>query len=76
MLYYTIYIKGLNNGTGYIDVGLEDDQLLKDFDQYLDIGMRAHRNYAVTDAGGSSGGKTKFAINVADIIAITVTKPK
>ena len=48
MIYYTIFVKGLNNSTGYIDVALSDDQLLKDFMQYLDIGIKPHRTYILS----------------------------
>lgn len=70
MIYYTIYVKRLNNGMGYIDVGLEDDQLLKDFEQYLDIGVRPHRSYRLAHAGTSDGGGL-FTIDMSEITAIT-----
>ena len=54
MIYYTIYLKRLNNGTGYVDIALHDDQLLKDFEQYLDIGVRAHRLYKLADTPGAA----------------------
>ena len=76
MIYYTIYVKSLNNGTGYIDLAVEDDQLLKDFLQYLDIGVRAHRSYALHHPGGARGVAGDVAINLADVTAITVTAPK
>lgn len=79
MLYYTIYVKGLNNGTGYIDVALPDDQLMKDFVQMLDVNVKPVRTYPmassgverekpVTDAG-------KFVINLSEVTAITITTP-
>ncbi len=79
MLYYTIHVKGLNNGTGYIDVALPDDQLLKDFIQMLDVNVKPVRTYPmaspldvrgkpVTEAG-------KFVINLSDVTAISVTTP-
>jgi len=55
MIHYTIYVKTLNNGTGYIDVGLEDDQLLQDYLQFLDIGVRSHRTYAIANAPALRG---------------------
>jgi hypothetical protein len=76
MLYYTIYVKSLYNGTGYIDVGLEDDQLLKDFLQYLDIGVRPHRTYGMANPASPKGGAGQFSINVADVVAITTSAPK
>ena len=30
MIYYTICLKRLNNGMGYVDIALHDDRLLKD----------------------------------------------
>jgi hypothetical protein len=72
MLYYTIYIKNLHNGTGYIDV----DQLLKDFAQYLDIGTRPHRPYPMTNPAGSGGNPGQFSLNIAEVVAITVASPK
>ena len=79
MLYYTIYVKGLNNDTGYVDVALPDDQLLKDFVQMLDVNVKPVRTYPmaapsverekpVAEAG-------KFVINLSDVTAITVTTP-
>lgn len=76
MIYYTIYVKNLNNGTGYIDLALEDDQLLKDYLQYLDIGMRPHRTYAVINPGGAKGVGGQVAINIAEVVAITISTPK
>ena len=74
MIYYTIYVKNLHNGTGYIDVGLEDDQLLKDFQQYLDIGLKTHRSYRMANpTGGQSAGL--FAVNLAEVSAITTMPP-
>jgi hypothetical protein len=70
MIYYTIYVKRLNNGVGYIDVGLEDDQLLKDYQQYLDIGVRPHKSYKLAHAGTSDGGGL-FTIDMAEVTAIT-----
>ena len=75
MLYYTIYVKSLHNGTGYIDVALEDDQLMKDFMQYLDIGVRSHRSYLLTNPAGTLGEPGQFAINVAEVLAITTAAP-
>lgn len=71
MVYYTIYVKDLGNGTGYIDVGLEDDQLLKDYLQFLDIGVRPHRTYTIVNPAGSRGKKGAFTINMAEVCAIT-----
>ena len=71
MIYYTIYVKRLNNGMGYIDVALEDDQLLKDFEQYLDIGVRPHRSYRLAPMPGTTDGNGLFTIDVAEVTAIT-----
>ena len=49
MVYFTIYLKNLNNGTGYVDTALADDQLMRDYLQFLDINVKAHRAYAVVD---------------------------
>jgi len=76
MLYYTIYVKNLHNDTGYIDVALEDEQLLKDYLQYLDIGVRPHRSYPMTSAAGPRGTPDQFAVNVAEVVAITTSAPK
>ncbi len=76
MLYYTIYIKNLQNGTGYIDVALEDEQLLRDYAQFLDIGMKPHKPYMLTNPAGTGGTPGKFALNIADVVAITVSSPK
>jgi len=76
MLYYTIYIKNLNNGTGYIDIALEDEQLLKDFAQFLDIGIRPHRSYPMMNPAGSKTAGGQFTLNIAEVVAITVSAPK
>ena len=76
MLYYTVYVKNLHNGTGYIDVALEDDQLLKDFMQFLDIGVRSHRTYPMTNPAGSREGPGKFVVNLTEVVAITTSAPK
>lgn len=77
MIYYTIYVKRLNNGMGYIDVGLEDDQLLKDFEQYLDIGVRPHRSYRLAPTPGTQDAGGLFTIDMSEITAITsISKDK
>jgi len=73
MVYYTIYIKNLYNTTGYIDVCLTDDQLMKDYLQFLDIGIKAHRPYAIAAAGVTRGSSGSFSINLSEIAAITIT---
>jgi hypothetical protein len=78
IIYYTIYMKGLANGSGYIDVALADDQLFKDYLQYLDVGIKPVRTYAVTmppKAQGESVGSGVLAINMSDVSAITTVKP-
>ena len=78
MIYYTIFVKGLNNSTGYIDVALENDQLLKDFMQYLDVGIKPHRVYTVTSPPKATGKSTSstgvFAVNLSDITAMTALR--
>jgi hypothetical protein len=78
MIYYTIFVKGLNNSTGYIDVALENDQLLKDFMQYLDVGIKPHRVYTVTSPPKAAGKLTSstgvFAVNLSDITAMTALR--
>jgi hypothetical protein len=78
MIYYTIFVKGLNNSTGYIDVALENDQLLKDFMQYLDVGIKPHRVYTVTGppkaAGKPVAASGVFAVNLSDITAMTAMR--
>lgn len=71
MLYYTIYVKGLNNQTGYIDVALEDDVLLKDYQIFLDIGLKAHKPYPIANIAGK-GKPGQFIIDLACIAAITL----
>lgn len=75
MIYYTIYVKGLHNQTGYIDIALEDDQLLKDYCSFLDIGIKPHKPYNVADVGGSRGKTSSFAIDIETILAITINVP-
>lgn len=76
MVYFTVYLKNLNNSTGYVDTALADDQLMRDFLQYLDIGVKAHRAYAVVDAANSDAPVGVFAVNLADVAAITATVPQ
>ena len=71
MIYYTIYVKNLSNGTGYIDVALPDDKLMKDYLQFLDLGLRPHHSYPMAQPAGSREGAGTFAINMSDIMAIT-----
>ena len=79
MIYYTIYLKSLANGSGYIDVALADDQLFKDYMQYLDIGIKPVKHYVVTmppKAHGKPVASTGlFSINLSEIAAITTVKP-
>jgi len=79
MIYYTIFVKGLNNSTGYIDVALADDQLLRDFMQYLDVGIKPHRTYVVTAPPKAQSKQSAttgvFAINLSDVTAITALRP-
>ena len=74
MLYYTIYVKNLHNGTGYIDVSLHDDQLMKDFQQFLDMNIRPHKSYRLACPTGVDNGGV-IAINLSDVIAITTVPP-
>jgi hypothetical protein len=76
MVYFTVYLKNLNNGTGYVDTALMDDQLMRDYLQFLDIGVKAHRAYAVVDPGANNTPVGIFAVNLADVAAITVTVPR
>lgn len=76
MVYFTVYLKNLNNGTGYVDTALADDQLMRDYLQFLDIGMKAHRAYAVVDAANNDAPVGVFAVNLADVAAITATVPQ
>ena len=75
MLYYSIYVKNLHNSTGYIDISLADDQLMRDYQQYLDVGLKAHRPYRMATPEGTPDGEGNFAINISEIIAITVVPP-
>ena len=76
MVYFTVYLKNLNNGTGYVDTALADDQLMRDFLQFLDLGIKAHRAYAVVDGAASDAPVGIFAVNLADVAAITATAPQ
>lgn len=76
MTYYTIYIKNLHNGTGYIDVAMEDDQLLHDFAQYLDVGIRPHRAYVMANPAGLQGTAGQFILNITEVVAIMTSTPK
>ena len=76
MIYYTIYVKGIHNQTGYIDIALEDDQLMKDYLSYLDIGIKPHKPYPVSNLGGSRGKTSCFAIDIESITAITINIPE
>ncbi len=76
MVYFTVYLKNLNNGTGYVDTALADDQLMRDYLQFLDIGVKAHRAYAVVDPGAKDVPVGIFAVNLADVAAITATVPQ
>jgi hypothetical protein len=75
MVYYMIHVKGLHNSTGYIDVCLEDGQLLKDYVQFLDLGMRACRIYNVVNPASARDSAGQFAINLTDVAAISVQTP-
>lgn len=79
VIYYTIYLKGLANGSGYIDIALADDQLFKDYLQYLDIGIKPVRTYVVTlppKAHAKAMAETGlFAINFSEVSAVTTVKP-
>jgi hypothetical protein len=79
MLYYTIYVKNLNNSTGYIDVALPNDQLFKDYMQFLDVNVKPCRVYDLA-APASSDGKPvtpngKFIINLSEVTAMTTMIP-
>lgn len=71
MIYYTIYVKGLHNQTGYIDIALEDEQLMKDFSTFLDIGIKPHKSYKVANVPGARGKMGQFCIDMSTISAIT-----
>ncbi len=74
MLYYTLFVKNLHNGTGYIDIALETDELLRDFQQYLDVGLLSHKLYPLARGGNNAGGF--FCINLAEVAAVTVAPPQ
>ena len=75
-VYYTIYVKHLYNGTGYIDVCLENDQLMKDYMHFLDIGVRTHKTYPLANIAGTPGPVGLFAINLSEIAAIATNRPQ
>ena len=78
MLYYTIYVKNLNNGTGYIDIALTDDQLLKDYMQLLDVNVKPCHYYDLAAMPNAHGNPVlpngKFAINLAEVTAISTVQ--
>lgn len=76
MVYFTIYLKNLNNSTGYVDTALADDQLMRDYLQFLDIGVKAHRAYAVVDGSAHATPVGIFAVNLSDVAAISATVPQ
>lgn len=76
MIYFTVYLKNLNNGKGYVDTALADDQLMRDYLQFLDIGVKAHKAYAVVDGANHDAPVGVFAVNLADVAAITATAPQ
>ena len=76
MVYYTIYLKNLHNSTGYVDICLEDGQLMADYQQYLDIGVKTHKAYKIINLGDSRPEQGRFAINLDDIAAITAAPPQ
>lgn len=76
MVYFTVYLKNLNNSTGYVDTALADDQLMRDYLQFLDIGVKAHRAYAVVDGAANDAPVGVFAVNLADVAALTATVPR
>lgn len=75
MLYYTIYLKNLHNSTGYIDIGLEDDTLLRDYQHFLDVGLLSHKIYPLPSIG-KTGNAGVFLINFSEVMAMTVTPPQ
>jgi len=79
IVYYTIYLKSLTNGTGYIDISLGDDQLMKDYLQFLDVGIKSVRTYVVATPPRAQGQPMApsglFTVNFSEITAITTIKP-
>lgn len=79
MIYYTIYLKGLHNSTGYLDVALASDELLKDYQNYLDMGIKTHKSYPIVDPGKRGAmieaNASRFVVNLTEIMAITVIHP-
>ena len=75
-VYFTIYVKNLYNGTGYIDVCLDSDLLLKDYLHFLDIGVRGHKTYAMAHVAGAPGPVGMFVINLSEIAAIAINRPQ
>lgn len=79
MIYYTIYLKGLHNSTGYLDVALESDELLKDYQNYLDMGIKSHKTYPIADPGKRGAmietKASRFVVNLSEIMAITIIHP-
>ena len=79
MIYFTIYLKGLHTSTGYVDVALENDDLLKDYQNYLDMGIKTHKSYPIADPGKRGAmieaKASRFIVNLTEIMAITIIHP-
>jgi hypothetical protein len=79
MIYYAIYLKGLHNSTGYLDVALESDELMKDYQNYLDMGIKTHKSYPIADPGKRGAmieaKSSRFVVNLSEIMAISVVYP-
>ena len=49
--------------------------LKNDYLQFLDFGMKARKTYKICNPASSRGQPSTFAINLAEIAAITTTLP-
>ena len=45
---------------------------MKDYLQFLDIGIKSHRTYPLANPAGAQGRKGVFSINLKEITAITL----
>jgi hypothetical protein len=72
MVFHTIYLKDLKNDAGYMDVVLENDQLFRNFMQFLEVRIVPVRANRLADPANPGAHAGKFAINFADVSAMTI----
>ncbi len=72
MVFYTIYLQELKSDAGYMDVVLENDQLFRDYLQFLEVRVVPVRAYRLADPANPSASAGELAINFAEISAMTI----